>query len=208
MHALAFPIRYLRLQTVRGGKLWVRDLPASVVVGIILSLPYLFLSMSNYFHKDGFVDKVGTFSSVLTGFYIAGLLAVATFPRNEAGLDKPIEVGKIVLPRGDNGEDEYLTRREYVCAMFGYLAFISLLITVASIVLVTTSESLDSIHDLTFSIRGRDFVILKSHTRDTMLSISGIIIGHVFITTVRSLYYLIDRIYAVVPTPLPRDEAD
>lgn len=206
MRALAFPMRYLRLQTARGSKLWLRDLPGAVIVGLLISLPYLLIAGANYFHKDGFIDKIGTFASVLTGFYVAGLVAVATFPRNPAGLDKVIEVGSIKVPGRGGEEDEFLTRREYVCAMFGYLAFVSLIITTMAIICVTTSDWMNGLKDQAFAFRGRTFALPKEWLRGAAVIMSSLVLGHVFITTVRGLYYLIDRIYAVVPTPLPRKE--
>jgi hypothetical protein len=206
VHALIFPLRYLRLKTEKGWRLWMSDIPAAVAVGLLLSCPYMLIDQSNFFHKDGFLDKIGTFSSVLTGFYVAGLVAVATFPRNEAGLDKTIEVGKIKVSVEEGEEDEYLTRREYVCSMFGYLAFSSLLITAFSIVAVTTSDGLSVVGDYQWNYERLTIFISKSWLRGLAIGSCSVALGHVFATTVRGLYYLIDRIYAFAPTPLPRKD--
>ena len=181
-------------------------MPAAFGVAALISAPYLLLDSSNYFHKDGFVDKIGTFASVLTGFYVAGLVAVATFPRNEAGLDKTIEFGKIILPSANRENDEYMTRREYVCAMFGYLAFASLIITTTSIIAVTTSDWMNGFSDQTLLFAGQRITFSKICLRSVAVAGCSIILGHVFATTVRGLYYLIDRIYAVAPSPLARKD--
>lgn len=210
----AYPLRYLSLEARSGRRLIWRDLPGMVVVAAFTAAPYAVFDQANFFHRDGFIDKVGTFSSVLTGFYVAGLVAVATFPFNRAGLDKVIEVGPVFLPKRRADEDdigpgqqdrdrEALTRREYVCSMFGYLAFMSMLVTVLSIMCVTTADFVGKFNHVTWSVRGVDMTLTHANVRLAVVGISCLVLSSLFVTTSRALYYLIDRLYASSPEVLP-----
>ncbi|NIJ34177.1 hypothetical protein [Sphingomonas oligoaromativorans] len=203
MGLTGFPLRYLTLEDARGRRLVWRDMPGMLGLLALMSLPFLFIPGANFFHKDGFVDKIGTFSSVLTGFYVAGLVAVATFPRNLDGLDKVIEIGAILLPSAD-GERERLTRREYVCAMFGYLAFMSMIVTIVAIGCVTVSDWFQHISGLHATIGNRQVGIPRRWLRGVPLVGGNIVLSSLFMTTIRALYYLIDRLYVTSPKPLPR----
>ncbi|WP_019831146.1 hypothetical protein [Sphingomonas sp. PR090111-T3T-6A] len=207
MGLTGFPLRYLVLEDARGRRLVWRDLPGMLALVVLMSAPFLLIPGANFFHKDGFVDKIGTFASVLTGFYVAGLVAVATFPRNIHGLDKVIEVGPILLPVAD-GERERLTRREYVCAMFGYLAFMSMIVTIIAIGCVTVSDWFKHIPGVHRTLAGTQVSIPRRWLRAVPLLGGNIVLSSVFTTTVRALYYLIDRLYVTSPKPLPREAAD
>lgn len=209
----AYPLRYLSLEAQSGRRLLWRDLPGMVIVAALTAAPYFIFGEANFFHKDGFIDKVGSFSSVLTGFYVAGLVAVATFPFNKSGLDKAIEVGPVFLPkrqvnndeRSDEQEDdrEALTRREYVCSMFGYLAFMSMLTTILSIMCVTAASKVGKFDPATWELWKLNISLTHSTVRLALISISCLVLSSLFVTTSRALYYLIDRLYASSPEILP-----
>jgi hypothetical protein len=63
---------------------------------------------------------------ILPGFYIAALAAIATFPRNL--MDQEIAGVKLYLDAVENGmaAKRSLTRRHFLCYLFGYLCFLSL----------------------------------------------------------------------------------
>lgn len=210
----AYPLRYLSLEARSGRRLIWRDLPSMMLVAAVTAVPYAVFEQANFFHKDGFIDKVGTFSSVLTGFYVAGLVAVATFPFNRAGLDKVIEVGPVFLPtpranddklssEQDDRDREALTRREYVCSMFGYLAFMSMLTTILSIMCVTIADWVGHFKPITWAVRGIDVSLTHADVRLGVVGISCLFLSSLFVTTSRALYYLIDRLYASSPEVLP-----
>lgn len=157
MDLIGFPLRYLSLEDALGRSLYKRDLLGMFLVTVFITAPFILVPGANFFHKDGFVDKAGSFSSVLTGFYVAGLVAVATFPRDKRGLDKTIEVGPVRIRVRRDEEPVSLSRREYVCAMFSYLAFMSMALTITSIVCVTTAGWLRSIGPLKICLLEQPF---------------------------------------------------
>lgn len=198
------PLRYLRLRDGKGRLLLTRNLIATLSLAALLSLPFLVVSTSNYFHKDGFIDKLGSFSSVLTGFYVAGLLAVAAFSAKLGDLDTPMDVGPAILPKTAPDEDDvHLTRREYVCTIFGYLAFLSLFTTLASITIVILTSGMPAIADVNFSVSNRTIHIDREVFRGVPILLFGVLSAHLAVVTCHSLYYLMDRLYAQRPQLLP-----
>lgn len=198
------PLRYLRLRGADERRLATRNLRATISLAAILSVPFLLATHSNYFHKDGFIDKVGSFSSVLTGFYVAGLLAVATFSAKLGDLDTPMDVGPAILPKTEpDEEDVWLTRREYVCTIFGYLAFLSLFTTLLSISIVILTSGIPAIPDVDFSVRNWQFHIDREIFRSLPIVLFGLLVAHLAVVTCHGLYYLMDRLYAKKPEVLP-----
>ena len=197
MAGLTFPFRYLTLRTAKRWPLPVRDLIPTVLLIIILATPFLVFDTTNYFHKDGFIDKLGTFASVLTGFYVAGLVAVATFSHELGDLDEVIKIGPIIRKGKTPEQDTHLTRREYVCQMFGYLATLSLIITLTSIIAVILAQSLNLPSDWIMPLT--TLRMEKETMRAVAIVIMSIPISHLVVTTTHSLYYLIDRIYDKKP---------
>lgn len=90
------------------------------------------------FGDHGIVQGVNGLLQILTGFYIASLAAVATFNKQSMDEVMPGEP-PIVDVRG--GKIEQLTRRRFVCSMFGYLAFISLFVYLIGIGALASVES-------------------------------------------------------------------
>lgn len=200
IRVLGYPLRFLRLTDVKGRRLYYHDLPAILVVSCLLSFPYIIFQETNYFGNDGFLDRVGSFSSTLTGFYVAGLLAVAAFGREVSGLDKIIEVGPVLLPSREKDEPpDRLTRREYVCLMFGYLAFLSLALTLMAIVGLTATTSVPTIPSFTVGYDQWNIIVEKAWIRSVAIMFYGLIISSLSVTTLHGLYYLIDRLYAKSP---------
>jgi hypothetical protein len=136
MWRLFYPLRYFRLVNDEKRHL---DLWPTLLLAIILAVPFIFLPDTPFFHKDGFLDKLLILTSALTGFYVAALVAAATFTHPD--LDKVFKVGSVTLVTHDHGQKilEHLTRREFVCMIFGYLAFSSFLISLFASLFVGAS---------------------------------------------------------------------
>ncbi|MES0199758.1 hypothetical protein [Mesorhizobium sp. M0011] len=174
-----------------------------LALAIVISVPFVTLD-ANYFGDKGFLDRFGNFSAVLTGFYIAALVGVASFASSFGELDDEIEVGRISRPVPDpaEGEDpeEFLTRRQYVCSMFGYLAFVSLVLSVGAILFIVAADQMQPVVQHVKAW-------LEPSTADcTLAAIRGaiiigfdVVVAHMLITTCHGLYYLIDRLYAQKP---------
>lgn len=196
------PFKYLRLRNERGTRLVFRDLFPMLSIAIIFSAPFIVFDQVNFSRAAGFVDRMGSLSAVLTGFYIAALVAVGSFSASIGDLDSPISIGKIFLNKTD---DESLTRREYICAVFGFLSFLSLFIAIASSFILITAP-------IFFSLSGRDVVDVFGFSvsifwlvRSLVVVIYCMIVSAMIVTTFYGLYYLTDRIYEKPPKILPKD---
>lgn len=194
---LLVPFKYLLLVDEKGAPLWHRDIVPTLALATVIVVPFAVFG-GNFLAPQGFLDRLGSFLAVLTGFYVAALIAVATFA-SHSGLDKPIEVGPVVLKERDGTEEVTitLTRREYTTAMFGFLSLSSLLITLVGIFVVPIATPIRATVDtiapwLNNSVGTTIGLIAK-------LSLS-IIIAHLLITTYRGLYYMMDQMYAKSPS--------
>jgi hypothetical protein len=139
MWRLFYPLRYFYL--VNDEKRHV-DLWPTIILAIIMATPFVFVQDTSFFKANGFLDKTLTLTAALTGFYIAALVAAATF--TNAALDKVIKSGAIALITKDaDGRrvKDFLTRREFVCMIFGYLAFASLAISLIAIFFIGISTA-------------------------------------------------------------------
>jgi len=195
MYFIAYPFKYLLLRRKDSCLVLRRDIFSVIFFGIIGYSAFELFPNSNFFGTDGFLEKLGGLTSSLTGFYIAGLLAVATFSMEKADLDNPIKVGPVYAgKKGDLGDR--LTRREYVCLMFGYLALLSLLISVISVVSSGIAQSASEFfQNYEFEIQGVIFEwvnIVSFFSKFSMIILSS----HLVITTGYGLYYLTYKIYA------------
>ncbi|VXD07763.1 conserved membrane hypothetical protein [Sphingomonas sp. T1] len=193
-----YPLFYLRLRDVSGVHIVRRDIIAMFVVTAILCTPFILLPQANYFLKDGFLDKVATFSAVLIGFYVAALIAIATLSSSFADLDRIITSGVIRKPPVDGVKGDKLTRREYVCYMFGYMAFVSLLLTLLIMTITSISPIMKPFY-VTFCGFGYYSSWSSGWLRGFAIILTMIPISSLSVTTVRGLYYLVERLYDVEP---------
>lgn len=194
MNILTYPLGYLRLKDAEGRYLYRRNLLALVVLTALVSAPFI-IANANFFGDKGFLDRIGSFSAVLTGFYIAALVGIASFSTAIGDLDDEIVVGPI--SRVANGEHENLTRRQYVCALFGYLSFVSLIISLGSILLIVLGGARTDVLML-FREFPRIAEFARTATgliRDAVVIICSLVVSHMFVTTCHGLYYMIDRLY-------------
>lgn len=195
MNVLLSPLTYLNLKNSSGARSARRDIVACFFITILISLPFVLISGTNFFHADGFLDRIGNFLSVLTGFYVAALIGVASFRTDLTDLDKPIVTGPIYAPSAIIGEDFPLTRREYVCYMFGYLSFMSLILSLVSIVTLSAISGREQLL-FVFSFIGIKYAFIRS----VSVILFTIPISSLCVTTIRGLYYLIERLYYQEPS--------
>ena len=206
VNVLLTPFKFLTLRSESGRWLLWRDLGKILLLAFVMVAPFLFLARTNFFADHGFMDRIGGLASVLTGFYVAALIAIATFSNQSVQLDEPIRVGKVLYREKGALVDDELTRREYVCCIFGYLAFMSLIISIFSIVCALISEPVKTL------TKGINRVMHFRHdwvTHGTAVLAKvglALIVAHVIVVTCHGLYYMTERIYAKNPVLLPRDD--
>ncbi|MFU0502983.1 hypothetical protein [Pseudaminobacter sp. NGMCC 1.201702] len=204
---LFYPLNYLSLRDEYGRKLFRRNWIAVLLVVVVLSAPFIIFD-ANYFGDKGFLDRFGSFSAVLTGFYIAALVGVASFASSIGDLDGEIEIGRISRPTPFPLEDdepvEFLTRRQYVCSMFGYLAFVSLVLSVGAILFIVAANPANTALIASFRPEQWPIEIISG----TAIVTFNVVLAHLLVTTCHGLYYLIDRLYAEKPKLLPKKVGD
>lgn len=205
---LTYPLSYLSLKDESGRRLFRRNWVAVLVAVVVMSVPFIFFD-ANYFSDRGFLDRIGSFAAVLTGFYIAALVGVASFASSVGDLDEEIEVGRISRPAPDPAEnedsEEFLTRRQYVCSMFGYLAFMSLMLSVGAILLIVVADPAHVAISATASwIDVETVTWLQTVGRAAVVMGFNLVLAHLLVTTCHGLYYLIDRLYAKKPVLLSK----
>jgi hypothetical protein len=197
------PFNYMRLIDERGARLFWRDLLPVVLLALVLTAPFLFFPNVNFSRPSGFVDRMGSLASVLAGFYIAALVAVATFAASLGDIDEKITNGKIYL--GSLGGDE-LSRREYVCAIFGFLSFLALFLSVVSSFAMIVAPPFKGLFaHQSFQVSGIVFD-LGAIIRGGAVFVYSVIVSAMIVTTFYGLYYLTDRIYAKKPKVLPKEK--
>jgi hypothetical protein len=205
VNIVTYPLLYLKLTTEKGWPLFLRDSLATLFVALLIGAPFAVFDKLNFFGAGGLVDKLGTFASVLAGFYIAALLAVATFASALGDLDTPIRKGKVLSP-GTDGAKEELSRREYVCAIFGYLSALALLLAVGSILITLIAPAVAP--TLTqWWVQGNAYLKTSVDIRVAKafpIGAYSLVMSSMLVTTLHGLYYLIDRLYAQAPTILPK----
>lgn len=197
---ISFPLRYLALQDEKKGKLYRRDWARVLLGACAVSLPF-WVTGANYFGSDGFIDRVSAFTGVLTGFYVAALVGIASFATTDRGMDEVIVSGAIIDPRQGQGEGEPLTRRQYVCALFGYLAFLSMIFALAAILLLSIAPFWAQVQAFTPDQASWALWLI----RGAVLFLINGVIAHIVITTCHGLYYLIERLYSERDKVNPKD---
>jgi hypothetical protein len=191
MWRILYPIQYFRLSNA--DKRWI-DIFPTIVLAAVISAPFIFFKDAAFFKADGFLDKVLTLTSALTGFYVAALVAAATFTHPD--LDKVIKVGPVqVITRDADGNmnHESLTRREFACMIFGYLAASTLLLSLA----IAFSIGL-STHTFKFDPN------LQIYVRGALIIFFAIWISHITAVTSLGLFYLMDRLHRHDPKILAK----
>ncbi|WP_138983940.1 hypothetical protein [Sphingomonas elodea] len=204
MPFVLFSFGYLNIRNSSGRLALLSDaLPTLALFTPIMST-FCLLRDANFFGQNGLVDKIGSLTGSLTGFYIAGLLAVATFSIDQSPLDKPIKVGPAFRSKVCFNNKNAMTRREYTCSIFGYLAFLSLLIALFSAILSGSANSLSKAL-IKFEFQSFGYVInLRLWAKYSVEALYLLLTTHLAITTGRGMYYIIHKIYDREPIVKPK----
>lgn len=117
LHTLATPLTYIRIQHSFKRKIDRFSICFSCLISICIGC---FCPNLNFFGTSGIVPSMNSLMGSLSGFFITGLAAVATFQGGVYNIDKPfnLEPAKI--------DGQIVSRRQFLCYLFGYLAFSSI----------------------------------------------------------------------------------
>jgi len=174
LRPLLTPLRYLR---IRHSAKWAYDFWVPLGLAVGLTVPAIFLPV-NIFADKGFCYYILDLVKLLTGFYIASLGVVANLHRE--GLDLVMEGEH--PPTLDNVK---ITRRQFLTALFGYLAFLSFVIYA-----VGTSAIIG-----TPVVRGLVPVALHPWMRGVFLMGFCLMVANLFISTVVGLHYMSHKVH-------------
>jgi hypothetical protein len=125
---------------------------------------------------------------ILIPFYIAALAAVATFARE--GLDDPMKGHAATLSvRHAHGDwmEHVLTRRQFICYLFGYLAFLSLVLFVGILFLNLVSQKSGIAANEIF---GKHLQFAKI----AVIYICMVPIWQMIVTTLLGVYFMSERL--------------
>ncbi|MBB6465578.1 hypothetical protein HNQ96_001436 [Aminobacter lissarensis] len=181
MWRLLVPLRYLRISHPEKIKF---DLYFPVVFAICLSLPLL----SEKFRADAqtTLDILGRSSdllSILIGFFVAALAAVATF--GGEGMDEPMAGAEPVTLLNQAGNADELSRRRFLSYLFGYLALASIFIYLLGFTFYGAQTYL--ISAMVPAWANFSFV--------AFWMIYALLLGNLLSNTLLGLFYLTDRIH-------------
>lgn len=123
---LLTPLLYLRID--RQGKIFDEIfLPV-----LLLCFTYIVFWALDWklviFGGSGLVAGVGSYLQVVTGFYIASLAAVATFNQKNMDVRMAGDSPSLTVEWKGRRLEEKLTRRRFLCFLFGYLSFLSVFV--------------------------------------------------------------------------------
>lgn len=173
------PAQYVRIS--HNEKKWFDIiLPVIFAIGFIVLLNQ-FAYPIKLAGKDSLISLVNGMLQILSGFYIASLAAVSTFQKE--GMDLPMEGSPPKL------KGNVLTRRNFLSYLFGYLAFISILLYFIGGFVNLFQSNIPVALDGFFE--KWNFIFLFTYL---------VLVFNVFFTTVLGMHFLIDKIHMITPT--------
>lgn len=198
MWRLLRPLKYFAL--INREK-YLIDIFGALFIGAMIFLPFALVDGAAFFRSGGLLDRIGGLAATLTGFYVAALVAAATF--SHADLDKEMEDGA-VYRRVHDGEGvskkERLTRRELACEIFGYLAFASLLFAVTAAISVPIANAVPNVPSWANDQIGDLLIAAHPWARQLAMAAASLMLGHILTVTGLGIYYLTDRLHYHTPT--------
>jgi hypothetical protein len=142
------------------------------------------------FAERGLISIISELLQILTGFYIASLAAIATF--NKEGMDSTMPGDPPTLKTMYRGKIKIieLSRRRFLCLMFGYLSFMGILL-----------YFLGSGANL---LRENAIEIIPFYWRPFakwgFITFYLFLVSNLVVTTLLGLFYMADRIHRTDPT--------
>lgn len=193
---LGAPTRYLR---IRQGNGWLSskatyDLVIPGLFALVATAAmWHFQFALGLFQDTGFISGVINLLNLLIAFFIAALAAVATFDR--PGLDDPMKGEPALMKRRNSKgvvKDSILTHRQFICYLFGYLSFssIMMLLTLYAVRLVGP----EMVKALDFDVSIAQVVIAFRPVARLIGSLMFFFLfGQIIVTMLLGIYFLADR---------------
>lgn len=204
MWRLFRPLRYFALRNREKSAL---DFWGASTIALVLLIPFLLVPEASFFRAGGFLDRLIGLMSALTGFFVAALVAAATFAHPD--LDREMSSGAVEMQVSDDDGPRWqrLTRREWACAIFGYLSFASFVFSVAAAIAVPIATSGP---EAPIWLPDRVELFLTSwpqQLRYAAMAVFLVPLGHIMTATGLGIYYLMDRLHYRTPVVVHRSDS-
>lgn len=144
------------------------------------------------FGGSGLIAGVGSYLQVVTGFYIASLAAIATFNQKNMDLRMAGESPTLTVEWMGVKREEKLSRRRFLCFLFGYLSFLSIFLYFGGVGANLLAQPILS------SLSGPAVFWIKW----TFVSTYLFIVYNLICTTLLGLYYMTERIHRPEAEPV------
>lgn len=180
---LLAPLSYLRIE--REDKVTDEVIIPALLTFLSVGTLWYFSGRIPVFSDKGVISFIVGYLQIVSGFYIASLAAVATF--NKESMDKPMPGIPVVLPvtRKSKGAPETLSRRRFLCFLFGYLSLLSLVLYFSGSALILLAPHIKSI------LSAGALEVVKW----LVVSVYIFTTYNLLVTTLLGLYYMTDRIH-------------
>ncbi|EIO5098534.1 hypothetical protein RGL60_003318 [Vibrio parahaemolyticus] len=189
------PLDYIRIEHQE--KRWF-DFGLPVILAAMCAVCLYFLPKPvAYIGKDGVISLVNGILQILSGFYIASMAAVATFQKD--GMDDQMEGEPPTLKVIKRGEkvSKNLTRREFLTYLFGYLAFMSILMYFVGGFIQLASGNISMF-----------ITNMSSEFKHVLVGLYMLIVFNILSTTVLGMHFMIDKIHRPKPKVIDRKKSN
>lgn len=177
------PLDYLRIKVVEKPRY---DFIYPLIIGTSITAFLFFYPLPiNIFGPNGLLSLIVNILQILTGFYIASLAAVATFNKGDMDEHMKGETATLTVIKRGVKLPEKLTRRRFLCLMFGYLAFISILLYFTGGLANLFSGSIVQLIP----------PLLKQAAKWSFTWTYLVVTSNLIVTTLLGLFYMCDRIH-------------
>lgn len=177
------PIDYLRIRVAEKKRY---DIVYPLIIGTVVTV-FLFVYPIpvRIFGKSGLIDLIVNILQILTGFYIASLAAIATFNKSDMDAHIKGETATLIVLKKGVWLPERLTRRRFLCLLFGYLAFVSIILYFVGGFANLFSESITQLIPPYF----------QKFVKWPFIWCYLVVTSNLIVTTLLGLFYMCDRIH-------------
>jgi len=177
------PLSYLRIE--RKGKAFDELVLPLLLLALTLCFFWLLDWKLVIFGSSGLVSGVGSYLQVVTGFYIASLAAVATFNQKNMDLRMAGDSPTLTVEWKGRRLEEQLTRRRFLCFLFGYLSFLSIFVYFGGVGANLIAPPL-------VAALPKDYLFF---VKWGFVSVYLLVVYNLICTTLLGLYYMTERIH-------------
>ncbi|OCH04989.1 hypothetical protein [Aliivibrio fischeri] len=176
------PLDYIRIKHAE--KAWFDVMLPAILAVVCVAIMYFLPIPVAFIGSESVISLVNGILQILSGFYIASMAAVATFQKE--GMDGQMEgvPPKLKIIKKNRITTKSLTRREFLTYLFGYLAFMSILMYFAGgfIQLASGNISMLAAH-------------ITPWFKYVLVTLYMFVIFNILCTTILGMHFMIDKIH-------------